>query len=181
MSKLAKKMRDIRTGQYMGPSPVGLGGAGPCVAPPPAQPMSWGAACPSGMCSAEDLAQSLNRAFAGQRYGCRELPYWLRGVADADGVATIEGNALVTICPTRVIIVPEAGVSLAAEFSVFEMGNQNQIVGDPIPIGILGPNAYQTIPFVTDCMRAGLPYRLQFTGLTEADVLYVGLIGPAIG
>src|SRR3990172_11025975 len=137
MSKLAHSMR-TRTGQapgLMSPGGIGNGAAGPCGGLPPAAPHSWGAACPTGTCTSESLAASLNRAFAGEKYGCRELPYWILGTATAGGVVTIAQNSLVTICPTRVMFVEGDGGATPADaiMSVFEIQNQNQIVGDPIP------------------------------------------------
>lgn len=188
MSRLANKMR-ARTGQAVLGPVAPLDGypvqrtTGPCAGPPMAQPQSWGAACPTGDCSSEDLARNLGRAFAGQRYGCRELGYWLEGTATAGGVVTISQNALVTICPTRVLVVPQntATVPAGAVMTVFEMGSQNQIQGDPLPLDILLLDSYATIPFVTDCLKAGLPFRIVMTGLTAAAVYSVGLIGPASG
>lgn len=147
-------------------------------------PMSWGAGCPPGQCTAADLAAGLNRSFAGESYGCRELPYWLSGTADGDGVLTLSQNSLVTICPTRMIIMSLEDDDLANAFGLlteFTIGNQNQIVGDPIPFLFFHPDSYQVIPFVTDCIRAGMPFTIKLVGNVASTKLYVGLIGPAIG
>lgn len=180
MNKLAHKMRSPRTGQV---SVRGSnGGNGPCGPVPMAKAMSWGAACPTGNCTAENLANSLNRQFAGERYPCRELPYTLQLTADAGGDVTFEQNSRVTICPTRVIVAPEDGELLATGLlTVFEVGNQNQVIGDPIPLVQLAPDAYQAIPFVTDCIKAGIPFSVQMTDLGAGQVVYFTIIGPAIG
>lgn len=201
-TKLSQKMKAHRTGQdyRMGPPPPaqypnggpamqypnGGNGNGPaCGTLPPATPMSWGAACPPGQCSSEDLAANLNRAFAGERYGCRELPYWLSATVDANGVATFEQNSTVTICPTRVMFAAGGPDPLAfaatAVLAEFTMGNQNQVVGDPLPLALIATNSYQSIPFVTDCLKAGLPFKIRLEGLTVGDVVYFGILGPAVG
>ena len=199
MSKLARQMKENhRTGQAPGlmvpggvgmstvPGGVGMStrsGNGGCGPLPPATPMSWGAACPSGSCTSDGLAASLNRQFAGDRYGCRELAYWLSGTADAAGVVTLAQNSMITICPTRIVFVEAAGAGIGAlaMLSVFEIQNQNQIVGAPLPLAMISIGAYQTIPFVTDCLKAGIPFRIVMTGLVNTRVYTIGLIGPAIG
>lgn len=161
----------------------GNGGGGGCFSPGPGQPMSWGAACPTGYCTAHDLAESLGRAFAGERYPCRELTYWTKLTADANGVADTgdSKNSKVTICPTRIVAFAMPA-SANALLEVFQMGNQNEIIGDPIPIQLLDPDSFQIIPYVTDCLRAGLPFRVRVSGLTATTgILYFGLIGPTIG
>ncbi len=183
MGNIAQKMR---TGQGMSSvaaranNPTVNGGCGPVQA---TQLQSWGAGCPPGDCTAEELARNLNRSYAGERYGCRELPYTLVGVADATGLVVISENSKVTICPTRVIISldDEVAVPNDAVMTSFEIGNQNQIVGDPIPVLQLSSFAYQAIPFVTDCMRAGLPFSMGLEGFAEDTRVFVTLIGPAIG
>lgn len=173
--KIAQKMRDAghRTGQ-------GNGGCGPA---PPTIPKSWGPACPTGACRADDLARNLGRAIAGENYGCREIPYWTRVTADGAGLVDSTQNSRVTICPTRVMIAieDEAVLPNGTVLTVFEMGNQNQIVGDGIPVNQLLPDSFQIIPFVTDCLKAGLPFRFRIQGLNATQVVYFGLIGPAIG
>lgn len=173
-----------RTGQnVMGPSGVrnngnGGGGCGPVA---PTVPQSYGAACPPGGCTADSLAAALNRSFAGEKYPCRELTYWIPLVASAGGVATFAGNSKVTICPTRVIVYSVAVPTSAMFLSAFEIGNQSQIVGDGVPIGMLVPNSWAIIPFVTDCIKSGLPFSFTIQGLGAAAVLYFGIIGPTIG
>ena len=177
MQKLAHKMRNgtprTNGGQHRtGQSP-------PCGGLPPAQTQSWGAACPTGYCTSENLAASLNRQFAGDRYPCREIPYWISGEVEAGETSiTLTQNSKVTTCPTRVVVMtPDQTGAL----SVFEVGNQNQSVGDPIPIALLGPDSYGIIPFVTDCIKAGLPFKVTLTNLAAGDAVYVGLFGPTIG
>jgi len=189
MSKLANRMK-TRTGQnVMGPvsggMPVGstFPHGGGCGVAPQATPQSWGSACPSGFCTSADLATALNRAFAGERQGCRELPYWLEGTSTAGGLLTLTQNALVTICPTRVVILETLNGAIPdlAVMNEFTIGNQNQIAGDPLPVNVLALGAYQTIPFVTDCIKAGIPFTVGFAGLDATTAYYVGLIGPAVG
>src|SRR5262245_64582675 len=114
MNKLANKMRSVpRTGQAINNNMMGRStNGGNCAPVAPTRPMSWGAACPTGNCTSENLASSLNRQFAGDRYPCRELPYTLQLTA-AGGVVSFEANSKVTICPTRVIVAPEDGELLA--------------------------------------------------------------------
>lgn len=189
-TKLASKLRGNgvhRTGQTLAAqaqaNAMANGSNGPACGPmAPTVPMSWGAGCPPGGCTGADLAASLGRAFAGERYPCRELPYWLAATSDAGGIATFSQNSLVTICPTRVLVLSSAADGdLDAVMSEFTVGNQNQVVGDPLPIRFLHPQSYQIIPFVTDCIKAGMPFRIVITGNTAATDVYVGLIGPAIG
>lgn len=169
----------IRTGQGVGMVAGGNGGCAPLAT----QPQSWGAACPPGYCTADELARNLNRSFAGERYPCRELPYTLVAVADAGGVATFKENSRVTMCPTRVILSldDEVAVPNDALLTSFEIGNQNQIIGDPLQILQFNPFSYAAIPFVTDCIKAGLPFSATITGLTADNVAYLTLIGPTIG
>lgn len=181
--------QQTRTGAgYMGPSPVdfpysGNGNGGGCSAQLPAQPQSWGSACPSGTCTSADLAASLGRAFGGERYGCREIGYWLSGTSSAGGALTLTQNALITICPTRIIAAASGGqaIGTGALLTVFTVGSQNQIFGDPLPLAVIAPDSVQMVPFVSDCIKSGTPFTLTFTGLTATTLYSIGLIGPAIG
>ena len=176
MGKIAAAMNGgARTGQT-----ARTGACGPVQA---TQVQSWGAACPTGDCTAQDLAANLNRSFAGERYGCRELPYTLVGTADATGLVVIDTNSQVTMCPTRVIVSldDEVVVPNDAVMTSFQIGAQNQIIGDPIPVLQLSSFSYQAIPFVTDCIRAGLPFSIGLEGFAEDTRVFVTLIGPAIG
>ena len=185
MSRIADKVKsNVRTGQAPAMMATrsngnGNGNCGPAMA---TQPRSWGAACPTGNCTADMLAANLNRAFAGERYPCREIPYWIPITIAADGTGTFDDNSRVTICPTRVIVNPRDGsATVSVQLSRFEIGNQNQVVGDPIPLPFLGPNSYVIIPFVTDCIKAGMPFGVTLIGGTPADIYDFGIIGPAIG
>lgn len=161
------------------------GGIGPACGPmAPTQPQSWGAACPPGMCDPTTLAASLGRSFAGERYGCRELTYWLTADFDASGETGFNVNSSITICPTRVVAVvldPAGTVVEEGVLETFTVGAQNQIYGDPLPLATIAPWSYSVIPFVTDCIRAGGPFGASFSGGTQGNNVYFGLIGPAIG
>jgi len=189
MSKQALRSK-VRTGhtrtgqQVMGPPPVpvAIREDGPCAPALPGQPMSWGAACPSGDCTAENLAKNLGRMFAGERYPCRELTYWVKFTATAGGLVQHKENALVTICPTRVVIDWEGNAPAATcTLDSFMVGNQNQVVGDPIPVAVFQQNSYSIVPYVTDCIKQGIPFSFQISGAGAAKVGYFGIVGPAIG
>lgn len=197
MSKLATKHRPqaTRTGQNgfvtvvdtngnLVQVPTGNGSPGSCGPMPATQTQSWGAACPPGQCTSESLAAALNRAFAGERYPCRELTYWIPVDPGGATTASFDGNALVTICPTRVIamVTDSTGTPVIQGFlSRFTVGNQNQIVGDPLPLEAIDTTSYSIIPFVTDCIKAGMPWGFTMTGLPADGSAYFGIIGPAIG
>jgi hypothetical protein len=184
MGKIANAMRTNgghRTGVDV--APTGAQGRtmnGGCGPAPATVLRSWGSGCPAGACSADQLAAALGRE---PRYACKEIPYTLVGMADATGLVVISENSKVTICPTRVIISldDEVVVPNDAVMTSFEIGNQNQIIGDPIPVLQLSSFAYQAIPFVTDCLRAGLPFSMGLEGFAEDTRVFVTLIGPAIG
>lgn len=171
------------SGRIVSVSENGNGNGRPGCGPIPATvPQSWGAACPAGDCSAADLAANLNRVFAGERYPCRELTYWIKMTATAGGVASFNNNSLITICPTRVVFDYEGAAPAAtAQLDTFTVGNQNQIVGDPLPVASLFPFSYAIVPFVTDCIKAGMPFAVSISGLAAAKVVYFGIVGPAIG
>jgi hypothetical protein len=159
-----------------------------CGSPPARMTQSWGAGCPSGACTSDQLATSLNRSMAGERHPCKEICYWLRIDLAAGGTGSVSPNSKVTICPTRVVALVQDSafneVATATDVTlldVFEIGNQNQVVGDPIRLTHLHPASYQIIPFVTDCIKAGFPFRLAVTGGPASGFVYIGLIGPAIG
>jgi hypothetical protein len=155
------------------------GFGGPCGPVMPTQPRSWGAACPTGDCTADSLASMLGRE---TRIPCRELTYWIKMTATAGGVASFNNNSTVTICPTRVIFDYEgAAPAPTAQLDTFTVGNQNQIVGDGLPVATLFPFSYAIVPFVTDCIKAGMPFAISISGLAAAKVVYFGIVGPAIG
>lgn len=181
--KIADKMKTAaRTGQQMANPARANGGNGGCGPVGATSLNSWGPGCPTGNCTADQLASNLGRAFAGERYPCRELTYWLRMLIDANGNATFSDNSKVTICPTRVVVMSPGTVVPSILLDTFEIGNQNQIVGDPIPFPLLDVASYQIIPFVTDCIKAGMPFHVHLSGTAaENTVVYFGIIGPTIG
>ena len=164
-----------RNGTFNGNNGFG----GPCGPVLPTQPRSWGAACPTGDCTADSLASMLGRE---TRIPCRELTYWIKMTATAGGVASFNNNATVTICPTRVIFDYEGDdPAVTAQLDTFTVGNQNQIAGDPLPLGAIARDSYAIVPFVTDCIKAGMPFAVSMSGLAAAKVVYFGIVGPAIG
>lgn len=182
LNTLGRYSGDIRTGglhfDYR---------TGQCAPGQPTQLRSWGAACPPGFCPPANLPAALNRFFAGDRSGCRELPYTVSGavltVAATPTPLIIQRNSKVTMCPTRVLIASDAALSVV-DLVRMQFGNQNQIVGGPVEITAFGPQAFQLVPFVPDCLFAGQPFELEFS-LTEAMAntreVYVTFIGPMVG
>lgn len=172
-------------------SPIKTGGlafdyrTGQCSPPQATQARSWGAACPSGYCPPENLPAALNRYFAGDRAGCREAPYTVRldGTEDAalDVVVTEERNSPITMCPTR-IIMHATGDWLINQI---RFGNQNQLIGGPVPWEAFGTDTFAAVPIVPDCMAAGQPIRIQATLLPDggaaARSLWVVFLGPMVG
>lgn len=158
---------------------------GACAPVQATQVRSWGAACPSGYCPPEDLPAALNRWFAGDRAGCRELPYTVRLDSDgdpADPVAVTQSfNALVTMCPTR-IITYSAGSWLINQIRI---GNQNQLVGGPVPAEAFATDVFASVPIVPDCMRSGQPVTIDATilpgGENPGGSLWVVFLGPMVG
>ena len=159
---------------------------GECTAVPGAVLKSWGPGCPTGGCQAKDLPAALNRYFAGDRAGCKEMPYNFnftstRGVTDED--VTVEVTSKVTMCPTRVLGIAD----LADEWLVksIQFGNQNELVGDPFPIEALDPGAFQPVPLVPDCIEAGTPITITLTRLGSAGEgtahASITFIGPMVG
>lgn len=183
LQKLARYSGDIRTG--------GLNfdyRTGQCSPSQPVQARSWGAACPAGFCPPANLPEALGRYFAGDRAGCREIPYTVSGSVTTSATLvttlTIERNSKVTMCPTRVIMASDAGQGIVQVVSM-QFGNQNQIVGGPVDISVFGIQSFQLVPFVPDCLFAGQPFSLQFTLQPEAGPptreVYVTFIGPVVG
>lgn len=173
---------DIRTGNL--PFNYRTGQCGPVAA---TQLNSWGPGCPPGFCPPDKMPEALNRWFAGDRAGCRELPYTivLAGVGDAalDVAVVREVVSKVTMCPTRMMLRIRVGTSTWL-INEIQFGNQNQIIGGPFPSNAFGPVTFQTIPFVPDCLRAGQPFTLRATirgGVAAAAELAVVFIGPAVG
>jgi len=163
---------DYRTGQ-----------CGPVQA---TQLRSWGAACPTGFCAPDNLPAALGRWFAGDRAGCRELPVTVRltGLRDVAVplVVTNNGVAPVTMCPTRIIAYAEAGSTW--DINVMRFGNQNQLVGGPVPSVAFDSGVFASVPLVPDCLRAGQPVQFQATlgiGAAATFSLWITLIGPMVG
>lgn len=184
LQALARYDSDIRTGSIQFDYRTGQCG------PPQATVLkSWGAACPTGFCPPDNLPQALNRWFAGDRAGCRELPYGLNvtvtGAVATDTAWSIERTSKVTMCPTRLLASYDLGTDSGPfVISKIQFGNQNQIVGGPIPINNFHPGAFQPVPFVPDCLKAGQPFSIEGTlkaGAAVASSLYLTFIGPVVG
>lgn len=182
LSEVARYSADIRTGALA--FDYRTGQCGPVQA---SQLKSWGAGCPSGYCPPSDLPEALGRWFAGDRAGCREIPYAIRfttsaGLANSN-VSTSRA-APITMCPTRVMAWADGGEWLIRGMS---FGAQEQIIGGPTPVGMFDPMAYQPVPFVPDCVRSGIPMTfdvtLRATGGDPPPVLnmWIVLIGPMVG
>lgn len=184
-----------RTGQgpgMMSPSPVPTstasrtpmnsdqpGGAPGACGTAPGGNVSWGSGCPSGYCLPADLPASLGRVFAGEARGCREIPLSFYGTVDANGDLVFDGNAPITICPTRLIIVSDGDPLF---LSSIKFGNEPQMIGnEPIYSTVFAQNAWGAIPFVMNCLKAGLPYNITLSSGTPDDNITVVLLGPAIG
>lgn len=154
------------------------------------QARSWGAACPPGYCPPANLPDALGRFFAGDRSGCKEAPYTIalsgtRAAADPVSV-TVSRTSPITMCPTRLVAwqtddTPPAGWLI----DTIQFGAQNQLIGGPVPAEAFDRQAFQMVPFVPDCLRAGMPYTITATILPEAAVgdqtLYLTFIGPMVG
>lgn len=159
------------------------GACGPVQA---TQVRSWGAACPTGFCAPDNLPEALGRWFAGDRAGCREIPYTIRidGTSDAalDVNVVATPNATVTMCPTRIITHAVGNWNL----NVLQFGSVNQIFGGPIPHTSLGTQVHASVPMVPDCIRAGQPIRIDADLLPDgvggaADSLWIVFLGPMVG
>lgn len=177
---LARYSHDIRTGGLN--FDYRTGQCGPVQA---TQLRSWGAACPPGFCPPDRLPEQLGRWFAGDRTGCRELPMTIRldGTAGVAAVTvTRELTSRVTMCPTRVMAWHNAD---GEDWLINEIqfGNQNQLVGGPVPAAAFDPQAFQDVPIVPDCIYAGQPISITATlGIGEdASSLWIVFIGPTIG
>lgn len=154
------------------------------------QVRSWGAACPPGYCPPDGLPEALNRYFAGDRAGCREIPWTVQfdgtEQAAAQTVVTVTGTSKVTMCPTRMLATQD-GVAGANWFiRSIEFGNQNQILGGvDVPIVAFARDAFQVVPMVPDCLKAGQPFEI--TVMLDQDAtpvarsMWLTFIGPMIG
>lgn len=157
------------------------GACGPVQA---TQLKSWGAGCPSGYCPPGNLPAALGRWFAGDRAGCKEIPYTLRldGNDTLENTVTLNVNAPITMCPTRIMAWADDGTSW--RIKTLQFGNVNQIVGGPAPHTVFGPGVFAAVPLVPDCMAAGQPIKIE--AILEAgeagDVsLWVVFLGPSVG
>ena len=185
LQAVAKYSDAIRTGAVK--FDYRTGACGPAAA---TQPMSWGAACPPGFCTPDNLPASLGRWFSGDRAGCTEKPFTIKLQATSSTTlvvtATESTTSPVTMCPTRLLIVAD-GAYNQWEIATIQFGNQNQIVGGPAPVGAFAaPMAFaQTVPFVPDCLRAGMPYTVTMNLKPEAmatlRTVYLTFIGPMVG
>lgn len=167
---------DYRTGQ-----------CGPVQA---TQVKSWGAACPAGFCPPNNLPAALGRYFAGDRSGCKEAPYTIALTATRDAAnpvsVTVSRTSPITMCPTRLVTwYTPAAVAPGWQINTIQFGAQNQLIGGPAPADAFGVVAFQMVPMVPDCLRAGMPYTITATLLPEAaagtHTLYLTFIGPMVG
>jgi hypothetical protein len=184
LGAIARHSDLIRSGALSGPALSQLIRTGQCGAPQATQLQSWGSACPSGFCPPEGLPAAFKRFFAGDRAGCRELPWAVTFTAGAAGVVTVAGNATVTACPTRLIAASTgAAGDLLTDWTIntIQFGIRNQLVGGPAPASAFATDAYQLVPMVPDCLRAGQPYTLAAEQLTGAGTLTLIFIGPVVG
>lgn len=183
---LARFHHDVRTGAINFDYRTGACGPGP-----QALVRSWGAACPpGGICTPDSLPAALNRYFAGDRNGCREIPYSFKAPATTSSTTVnvavqLAGTFKVTMCPTRLLVIAD-GAHNQWEISSLKFGNQNEIVGGPVGANVFDPrNFNQTVPMVPDCMRAGQPYEfnliLKPEAMATARNIYLVFIGPMVG
>jgi hypothetical protein len=159
---------------------------GACSPVQATQTRSWGAGCPSGFCPPADLPLSLGRWFAGDRSGCSEKPFTVRLTATSDAAldiaATVNVNASVTMCPTRIIMANTGNWQV----DLLTFGNQNQMVGGPAPSSAFGAGVFAAVPLVPDCIRAGLPITINATLMRDGvggnvRSLWVVFLGPMVG
>lgn len=186
LQTLARYSGDIRTGALAFDYRTGQ-----CSPAQPTQAQSWGSACPPGFCLPDNLPEQLNRYFAGDRNGCREIPWTVKLSATSSATlvvtATVSNVSKVTMCPTRMICVTDGTENAAQqwELTVIQFGNQNQLVGGPVSVFAFNSDAFQVVPMVPDCLRAGLPFTITATLDPEttptARNLWVTFIGPMIG
>jgi hypothetical protein len=152
---------------------------------------SWGAACPTGFCPPDNLPEALGRWFAGDRAGCREMPWTvtLEGTQDAAADVTLSATetALITMCPTRLLINVQ-GTGTDEDFvtvNTIQFGIENQLVGGPVPVTAFHPQAFQMVPFVPSCIKAGQPFTISATIAPDAAVADYSVsfvfIGPMVG
>jgi hypothetical protein len=148
-------------------------GGQPCGPPLATQLRSHGSACPPPGC---DLATGLGRYYS-DAGTCRELTYWVFTTAASSTFQTT-----VTMCPTRIVIVEEIP-TFGRTLDTLVFGNQNQMVGDPLPLLAFAPDAVQAIPWVTDCIKSGqqVSFTIGGTAPAEGNAVWLGFVGPMIG
>lgn len=180
---LGRHWDDIRTGRL--PFDMKTGACGPV---PATQLKSWGSACPSGACLPDNLPEALGRWFAGDRNGCRELPFCVHLSATSSATletpVTLERSSKITACPTRLIAFTDSPRG-HWELTEVKFGNQNQIVGDHVAIEAFNNTAFQAVPMVPDCLFAGQPFSISANLLPDeaptARNLWLVFIGPVVG
>lgn len=187
LSALARFTGDIKAGRLAFDYRTGQ-----CSPAPATVLNSWGPGCPSGQCMPNDLPDALNRYFAGDRAGCREIPYCIHFSdtpqdSDTGGVpipVNRTGNSKITMCPTRLIAFTDSA-SGQWELSTVQFGNQNQVVGGPVALEAFGQLAFQMVPMVPDCLRAGMPWEVDLILKPESTPVvrnaWLVFIGPMVG
>lgn len=184
LETLARYSHDIRTGNLHFDYRTGQ-----CAPMGATNLVSWGPGCPPGWCPPDKLPEQLGRYFAGERNSCKELPISFANTTTAAAAAstavTITGTSRVTFCPTRLIVDTIQASRGQWQIDSIQFGNQNQIVGGPVYAEAFAPGAFQVVPMVPDCLRAGQPYTINLTlgldaGTADASIWLV-FIGPMVG
>lgn len=183
LEAVARFSGDIRTGAL--PFDYRTGQCAPVAA---TQLRSWGAACPTGFCPPDNLPEALGRYFAGDRSGCREIPYGIRIQATSQVAAVttvnLERTSKITMCPTRLLTIAD-GAAGQWLINTIQFGNQNQIVGGPIAQEVFSPFSFQLVPMVPDCIKAGQPFTINVSlgaeAMATARNLWLVFIGPMVG
>lgn len=184
LKALARYSNDIRTGAINFDYRTGQ-----CGPPQATMVKSWGAACPTGYCPPDHLPEALGRWFAGDRAGCKEAPYTVKlsGITGAAVVpVSVTRNAEITMCPTRVLAwTNNPSATAAVLLTKIQFGAQNQLIGGPVPVEAFDPQAFQDVPIVPDCLKAGLPFTVSISlgidaGAENVDT-WITFIGPMVG
>lgn len=183
LKALARYSDDIRTGAIAFDYRTGQ-----CGPPQATMVKSWGSACPPGYCPPDHLPEALGRWFAGDRAGCKEAPYTVK-LSGTTGAAvttvTVSRNAEITMCPTRLLAWTNNASLGAVLITKVQFGSQNQLIGGPVPVEAFDPQAFQVVPMVPDCLKAGLPFTVTITlgidvGAVDVDT-WLTFIGPMVG